>query len=144
MSDRRTVKTELEIDSKTKLPPIHVQDRLLEYCAFNVRSDRRLYFEYIHSYVPLFYKEHFLKQLARDRMNPLSLNTPAADTIDQYERRIPYVLLFMMFALAARYENPDPAVEAESLTRVWNAGDEYLVHARKLLYLYSTHYSSLI
>jgi hypothetical protein len=30
MSDRRTVKTEVEIDSKTKLPPIHVQDRLLE------------------------------------------------------------------------------------------------------------------
>jgi len=30
-SDRRTVKTELEIDSKTQLPPIATQDRLLEY-----------------------------------------------------------------------------------------------------------------
>jgi hypothetical protein len=30
-SDRRTVKTELEIDSKTQLPPISVQDRLLQY-----------------------------------------------------------------------------------------------------------------
>lgn len=29
-SDRRTVKTELEIDSKTQLPPIGTQDRLLE------------------------------------------------------------------------------------------------------------------
>jgi hypothetical protein len=71
-------------------------------------------------------------------MNPISLNTPATDTIDQYERRIPYVLLFMMFALAARYEAPGPLVEAESLTRVWNAGDEYLMQARELLYLYST------
>jgi hypothetical protein len=35
MSDRRTVKTEVEIDSKTKLPPIHVQDRLLEYLPIN-------------------------------------------------------------------------------------------------------------
>lgn len=30
-SDRRTVKTELEIDSKTQLPPIATQDRLFEY-----------------------------------------------------------------------------------------------------------------
>jgi hypothetical protein len=44
----------------------------------------------------------------------------------------------MMFALAARYETPGPLVEAESLTRVWNAGDEYLMQARELLYLYST------
>jgi hypothetical protein len=29
-SDRRTVKTELEVDSKTQLPPIKTQDRLLE------------------------------------------------------------------------------------------------------------------
>ena len=42
----------------------------------------------------------------------------------------------MMFALAARYEVPDPTVEAESLTRVWTAGDDYLVQARELLYLY--------
>jgi hypothetical protein len=43
----------------------------------------------------------------------------------------------MIFALAARYEVPDASVEAESLTRVWTAGDEYLVQARELLYLYS-------
>jgi len=138
MSDRRTVKTEVEIDSKTNLPPIPVQDRLLEYFTFIFLADYRLYFEYIHCYIPLFYKEHFFKQLARDRQNPISFNTPAAETIDQYERRIPYVLLFMMFALAARYETPGPLVEAESLTRVWNAGDEYLMQARELLYLYST------
>jgi len=35
-SDRRTVKTELEIDSKTQLPPIATQDRLLEYHSFHV------------------------------------------------------------------------------------------------------------
>jgi hypothetical protein len=29
-SDRRTVKTELEIDAKTQLPPISTQDRLIE------------------------------------------------------------------------------------------------------------------
>jgi len=87
--------------------------------------------------VPLFYKDHFLRQLARDRQNPLSQNSQNADSIDQYERRIPYVLLFMMFALAARYEVPDAAVEAEALNRVWTAGDDYLVQARELLYLYS-------
>jgi len=43
----------------------------------------------------------------------------------------------MMFALAARYEVPDAAVEAESLSRVWTAGDDYLLQARELLYLYS-------
>lgn len=35
-SDRRTVKTELEIDSKTKLPHIAVQDRLLEYLLSSI------------------------------------------------------------------------------------------------------------
>jgi hypothetical protein len=44
----------------------------------------------------------------------------------------------MMFALAARYEVPDAAVEAEALAKVWTAGDEYLMQARELLYLYST------
>jgi hypothetical protein len=44
----------------------------------------------------------------------------------------------MIFALAARYEVPDASVEAQSLTRVWTAGDEYLVQARELLYLYSS------
>ena len=97
-----------------------------------------LYWEHIHPYVPLFYKDHFLKQLARDRQNRLSPSVQIEDSIDQYERRIPYVLLFMMFALAARYEVPDAAVEAEALAKVWTAGDEYLMQARELLYLYST------
>jgi len=66
-SERRTVKTEVEIDSKTQLPPIEVQDRLLEYDNLTVSAYGRLYWEHIHPYVPLFYKEHFLKQLARDR-----------------------------------------------------------------------------
>jgi hypothetical protein len=43
----------------------------------------------------------------------------------------------MMFALAARYEVPDAAVEAEALNRMWTAGDDYLLRARELLYLYS-------
>ena len=43
----------------------------------------------------------------------------------------------MMFALAARYEVPDAAVEAEALNRVWTNGDDYLMQARELLYLYS-------
>jgi hypothetical protein len=43
----------------------------------------------------------------------------------------------MMFALAARYEVSDAIAEAEALTRVWNAGEEYLMQARELLYLYS-------
>jgi hypothetical protein len=43
----------------------------------------------------------------------------------------------MMFALAARYEVPDAAVEAEALNRIWTAGDDYLMRARELLYLYS-------
>jgi hypothetical protein len=100
-------------------------------------TNDRLYWEHIHPYVPLFYKHHFLKQLARDRQNRLSPSVQIADSIDQYERRIPYVLLFMMFALAARYEVPDAAVEAEALAKVWTAGDEYLMQARELLYLYS-------
>jgi len=103
-----------------------------------VESNGSLYWEHIHPYVPLFYKDHFLKQLARDRQNRLTPGTePTQDFLDQYERRIPYVLLFMIFALAARYEVPDASVEAEALTRVWTAGDEYLVQARELLYLYS-------
>jgi hypothetical protein len=105
---------------------------------FIVLADDRLYWEHIHPYVPLFYKDHFLKQLARDRQNRLSPSVQIEDSIDQYERRIPYVLLFMMFALAARYEVPDAAVEAEALAKVWTAGDEYLMQARELLYLYST------
>jgi hypothetical protein len=43
----------------------------------------------------------------------------------------------MIFALAARYEVPDEAAEADALTRVWTSGDEYLTQARELLYLYS-------
>jgi hypothetical protein len=43
----------------------------------------------------------------------------------------------MMFALAARYEVPDASVQAEALTKLWTAGDEYLIQSRELLYLYS-------
>jgi hypothetical protein len=47
-SDRRTVKTELEIDSKTQLPPIATQDRLFEYHpSFPVSSFRQLMVDYI-------------------------------------------------------------------------------------------------
>jgi hypothetical protein len=42
-----------------------------------------------------------------------------------------------MFAIAARYEVPDPAIEAEALNRVWTAGEEYLHQARETLYHYS-------
>lgn len=97
-------------------------------------SKDSLYWEHVHPYVPLFYKDHFLKQLARDRQNQTSRDSIS---IDQYERRIPYVLLFMMFALAARYEVPDASVQAEALTKLWTAGDEYLIQSRELLYLYS-------
>jgi len=103
-----------------------------------IRVDISLYWEHVHPYVPLFYKDHFQKQLARDRQNPLSQYTQSPEnSLDQYERRIPYVLLFTMFAIAARYEVPDPAIEAESLNRVWTAGEEYLHQARETLYHYS-------
>lgn len=137
-SDRRTIKTEFEIDSKTQLPPIETQDRLLEYHIIEGVAKYRLYWEHIHPYVPLFYKDHFLRQLARDRQNQYSQIPQNPESIDQYERRIPYVLLFMIFALASRYGVPDAAAEADALTRVWAAGDEYLTQARELLYLYST------
>jgi hypothetical protein len=40
-SDRRTVKTELEIDSKTQLPPIPTQDRLLEYVPLHEMTNHK-------------------------------------------------------------------------------------------------------
>ncbi|GAA5982372.1 hypothetical protein JCM11641_006960 [Rhodosporidiobolus odoratus] len=113
-ADFRVIKTEREILSLAPnddpLPSMTVQSQLLT-----------AYWTYIHPHYPVLEKITFM----RAYRNYLA-HRDSADTAG----KVPMVLLFSMFALAARYCDLD---EARKDGKYWTAGQEYLEKARKII-----------
>ncbi|TFK29468.1 hypothetical protein FA15DRAFT_752599 [Coprinopsis marcescibilis] len=104
-----------------QLPPDHVQQRLLD-----------LYFRFIHSAFPVIHKRSFFD--AYKNSHQRSLTRPEADGMmgaNRRRQRIPALLLFTMFSLAARYDETTPLPPDPTL--MWSAGDEYLDKAKIIL-----------
>jgi hypothetical protein len=58
-------------------------------------------------------------------------STPSKHAFNRRPRRIPTLLLFAMFAIAARYSYDEPHPTDPSI--MWDAGDEYLNQAKVIL-----------
>ncbi|KAL0581686.1 hypothetical protein V5O48_000392 [Marasmius crinis-equi] len=129
-------------DPVRRLPPPYIQEKLLD-----------LYFTYVHPVLPVIHKQSFFENLRAfpassgilsPRLTPTSTSTSGFDlsTSSPYNsrrRRVPALLLFAIFAVAARYsetpgrpstDNKTYHTEADSM---WDAGDEYLDQAQRLL-----------
>ncbi|KAI3613223.1 hypothetical protein WG66_001383, partial [Moniliophthora roreri] len=119
-----------------RLPPADVQEHLLD-----------LYFTYVHPVLPVIYKRAFLENF-RAFSHPSRTNSPpqgnAASSehsaapespLSSWRRRISPLLLFAMFAVAARYLNSPsaPAASSGATLPMWDAGDEYLEQAQRIL-----------
>ncbi|KIJ37097.1 hypothetical protein M422DRAFT_33953, partial [Sphaerobolus stellatus SS14] len=130
---RRTKKAEEEEwdVKRTVMPTVEEQGRLLE-----------LYFGYVHPVLPLLDEKAFWREYRGER-DPEMKPSPSPPSHDGSisvsspplpgECRVPTLLLLAMFAIAARYKHepldPVPKSEAE----MWNAGDEYLEGAKRIL-----------
>ncbi|KZT22933.1 hypothetical protein NEOLEDRAFT_1070364 [Neolentinus lepideus HHB14362 ss-1] len=108
------------------LPDAATQEHLVE-----------VYFTYVHTAFPIMHKKTFLDDFKNSRSTADSPQTQSPDTASpaRSSRRhaIPPLLLFAMFAIAARYapsraESPPPPPGA-----MWPAGDAYLAAAKALL-----------
>ncbi|KAF9269506.1 hypothetical protein L218DRAFT_953120 [Marasmius fiardii PR-910] len=132
--------TSFEVDTVSRYPPLEVQEKLLD-----------LYFTHVHPIFPVIHKETFFdhfRALHSDGSripSPQEASTvlgsqPAASSPPNSRRRsVPPVLLFAIFAVAARYSKspsrPEPSHNssiAEAMP-IWDAGDEYLEQARRIL-----------
>ncbi|KAK7469014.1 hypothetical protein VKT23_003510 [Stygiomarasmius scandens] len=139
----RSISEDEEIASY--LPPIELQEHLLS-----------VYFTFVHPTFPVIHKHIFYDAL---RSGPPTLHsdsppviaqaqTPESDSLsttssssssspyNRRPRRVPALLLFAMFSIAARYSN-HPSISAKpssvDSSHMWAAGDEYLEQAQKIL-----------
>ncbi|GJJ14593.1 hypothetical protein Clacol_008859 [Clathrus columnatus] len=131
---------EVDSEKSVRLPNKEVQEDLLE-----------MYFAYVHPVLPVMIEKEFWREY-RGEPDPETTNKPSpsssspsaagsdynpkpstAQYINKNTNNIPNLLLLAMFAIAARYktepEVPLPLNEGD----MWNAGDEYLEDAKKLL-----------
>ncbi|KAG7095560.1 hypothetical protein E1B28_006297 [Marasmius oreades] len=130
-----------DADSISRPPPPDVQEKLLD-----------LYFIHVHPIFPVIHKQSFFDNLRafphggsrtvtpqRAPVFPDSHPMGASSAYNSRRRRVPPLLLFAMFAVAARYSNPPNRPEFShdsSITEaipMWDAGDEYLEEARQIL-----------
>ncbi|KAG6826250.1 hypothetical protein H0H92_000574 [Tricholoma furcatifolium] len=102
----------------SRLPDQSVQEHLVE-----------LYFKHVHTYLPVIHKRAFYDAFrAGPDSSPQS--STSASPFNRPRRGVPSLLLFAMFAIAARY---DDAPKPSDSTTMWEAGDEYLNHAKGIL-----------
>ncbi|KAF8078976.1 fungal-specific transcription factor domain-containing protein [Lyophyllum atratum] len=114
-----------EHDLNISLPPIHVQDRLLD-----------LYFNYVHPVFPVLHKTRFLTEYNFRKQNGPNARAmspeyaPGSPRPDPSQEVTP-LLLFSIFTITARFcddETPPP-----SRGKMWEAGCNYLDSARAIL-----------
>ncbi|GLB35813.1 putative fungal specific transcription factor [Lyophyllum shimeji] len=114
-----------EQDSDISLPPIHVQDRLVD-----------LYFNYVHPIFPVLHKTRFLaeynfRKQNGSNMRPMSPEYASGSPRPDPSQEVTPLLLFSIFAITARFcedEMPPP-----SRGTLWEAGCNYLDSARSIL-----------
>ncbi|RDB29501.1 Nitrogen assimilation transcription factor nit-4 [Hypsizygus marmoreus] len=109
----------------TPLPPIHVQDRLID-----------LYFNYVHPTFPVLHKGRFLTEYNFRKQNGPSARAmspeyaPGSPRPDPSQELTP-LLLFSMFAITARFCEDEMPPPPEG--KMWEAGCNYLDSARAIL-----------
>ncbi|KAL0071192.1 hypothetical protein AAF712_001757 [Marasmius tenuissimus] len=126
----------------SQLPSPYVQEKLLN-----------LYFAHAHPVLPVVHKRVFFDNLRAfsSSSSPSGLLspqlTPATSTSDfsptnpspynSRRRRVPALLLFAMFAVAARHSDPpdrlSPSTKQTEAHPMWDAGDDYFEQAQRLL-----------
>ncbi|EMD41895.1 hypothetical protein CERSUDRAFT_120801 [Gelatoporia subvermispora B] len=116
---------QLENDSRVTLPPVEIQDHLID-----------LYFTYVHPVFPLLHKSTFLQEYRQSKVHGFitldGTHKPSAATEHRPMQKVTKLLLLSMFAIASRFsdrEEPRPA----SGTGVWKAGFSYAALARWIL-----------
>ncbi|KAJ7597406.1 fungal-specific transcription factor domain-containing protein [Mycena floridula] len=112
-----------EEDFEVQLPPIHVQDKLID-----------LYFTYIHPAFPVIHKCRFLAdyQARKTRSaSPTAASQTSSSPRPEPSQKISAMLLFSIFALAARFSNDE--LPFPSPGRMWEAGWDYAARARNIL-----------
>ncbi|KAJ3895160.1 fungal-specific transcription factor domain-containing protein [Lentinula edodes] len=112
-----------EDDIVVELPPIHIQDHLID-----------LYFTYIHPVFPVIHKNRFLSEYKarygprRTRENsPSSVSSPKPETA----QKVTNLLLLSIFSIAARF--CDDEAPKSPTGQMWEAGCDYLERARTIL-----------
>ncbi|KAF8624664.1 hypothetical protein AX17_006995 [Amanita inopinata Kibby_2008] len=129
--------TKSDMEYMAQLPDPAVQGHLLD-----------LYFTYVHPSFPVIHRHAFFDAFRNNADGETPIPSEASDAtgldegnrayspFNRRRRQIPPLLLFAMFAVAARYEDADnsgaPAPPAD-LSTMWTAGDEYLDHAKMIL-----------
>ncbi|KAG6865247.1 hypothetical protein C0991_004128 [Blastosporella zonata] len=101
------------------LPGMDVQEQLLD-----------LYFQHVHINLPVIHKRAFIETFGADQVDSPQ-SQPSASPFNRRPRRIPTLLLFAMFAIAARHAEGTP--KPKNSSTMWEAGDEYLNHAKTIL-----------
>ncbi|KAF9055831.1 fungal-specific transcription factor domain-containing protein [Panaeolus papilionaceus] len=112
----------------TELPPQHIQEELLD-----------VYFTNIHPVFPVIHKTRFLSEYRNRKQNDgRTFSSPALSTSSTYSsprpepsQEVTPLLLFSIFAIAARFLNEDPPKSPDN--KMWDAGCEYLDSARSIL-----------
>ncbi|KAF5385325.1 hypothetical protein D9615_001196 [Tricholomella constricta] len=107
------------------LPPVHVQDRLLD-----------LYFNYVHPMFPVLHKTRFLTEYNFRKQNgpnarPMSPEYAPGSPRPDPSQEITPLLLVSIFAITARF--CDGEVPPPSRGKMWEAGCNYLDSARTIL-----------
>ncbi|KAL1728994.1 fungal-specific transcription factor domain-containing protein [Schizophyllum commune] len=120
---------------RCRLPELRVQEELLD-----------LYFSYVQTAFPIVHKQSFLdtfKSMTTSASHespgsPASDHSQSRSPFNRGPPRVPLLLLFAMFSIAARYSDNAPASAssrglAPSTQEMWDAGDEYLRTAKLIL-----------
>ncbi|KAL1742298.1 fungal-specific transcription factor domain-containing protein [Schizophyllum fasciatum] len=113
-----------------RLPEVRRQEELLD-----------LYFSYVQTAFPIIHKQSFLdtfKSIHESPGSPASDHSQSRSPFNRGPPRVPLLLLFAMFSIAARYSDSAPPSAssrgmAPSSQEMWDAGDEYLRTAKLIL-----------
>ncbi|KAF5368636.1 hypothetical protein D9758_002174 [Tetrapyrgos nigripes] len=109
-----------EDDIPVEMPPIHVQDHLVD-----------LYFTYIHPVFPVIHKSRFLSEYnSRKLQGGRTPSSTSSSPKPESSQKVTNLLLLTMFAITARFSDDAPSA---SNGKMWEAGCEYMEKARHIL-----------
>ncbi|KAF9030317.1 hypothetical protein BDZ89DRAFT_985448 [Hymenopellis radicata] len=119
--------------SSDGLPSLTTQEHLLD-----------LYFAHVHPFFPVVHKQAFREAFRAGPESPanegVSPRSSSASPFNRRPRRVPPVLLLVMFSIAARYSSDPAKPPPTDRSMMWEAGDDYLDQAKR--HMESIHASS--
>ncbi|KAJ6575396.1 fungal-specific transcription factor domain-containing protein [Mycena capillaripes] len=109
-----------EEDMEIDLPPVHVQEHLLQ-----------LYFTYIHPIFPLIHKTRFLTEYNTRHISPSPVLEPGSAIKPEPAQKFSPLLLLAMFSISARFSDQDTPPPPKG--KMWEAGGKYFNQAKGIL-----------